>query len=155
MNETDDDLARSLGRMLHELPLRSAPATLQVRVLAELERRAALAWWRCSFSQWPLLARAAFLVVSVALIRLALLGGAVAAAGVRSLHDSGMLSPSWAHDAGVLTATAGNVIVLLARTVPPAWAYTGIAAGAMLYAVLFGLGAALYRTVYLQPQNGR
>ena len=40
MNESDDELARSLGRVLHELPLRSAPATLEVRVLAELERRA-------------------------------------------------------------------------------------------------------------------
>jgi hypothetical protein len=55
----------------------------------------------------------------------------------------------------VLAAVAGNLITLLARTVPPAWAYAGIAAGAMLYAVLFGLGAAVYRTLYLQPQNGR
>jgi hypothetical protein len=155
MNETDDNLARSLGRMLHELPLRTAPATLEVRVLAELQRRAALAWWRRSFSQWPLLARVAFLVMSAALIRLTLLEGAIAVAGVRSLHDSGLLSPSWAHDAGVLAATAGNLISLLARIVPPAWAYAGIAAGAMLYAVLFGLGAAVYRTLYLQPQNGR
>jgi hypothetical protein len=155
MNQTDDDLARSLGRMLQELPSRSAPATLEVRVLAELERRAALGWWRRSFSQWPLLARAAFLVISAALIRLVLLEGAIAVAGVRSLHESGRLSPSWAHDAGVLAAAAGNLITLLARTVPPAWAYAGIAAGAMLYAVLFGLGAAVYRTLYLQPQNGR
>jgi hypothetical protein len=155
MNETDDDLARSLGRMLHELPLRSAPATLEVRVQTELQRRAALGWWRRGFSQWPLLARAAFLVISAALIRLALLGGAVADAGVRSLHQSGLLSPSWAHDAGVLAATAADLITLLARAVPPAWAYAGIAAGAMLYAVLFGLGALLYRTVYLQPHNAR
>jgi hypothetical protein len=155
MNESDDDLARSLGRVLHELPLRSAPATLEVRVLAELERRAAFAWWRRSFSHWPLLARAAFLVLSAALIRLALLEGAVAVAGVRSLHQSGMLSPSWAQDVGVLAATAGNLITLLARIVPPAWAYAGIAAAALLYAVLFGLGAAVYRTLYLQPHNGR
>ena len=155
MNPSDDELARSLGRVLHELPLRSAPATLEVRVLAELERRAAFAWWRRSFSHWPLLARAAFLLVSAVLIRLALLEGAVAVAGVRSLHQSGMLSLSWAQDVGVLAATAGNLIMLLARIVPPAWAYAGIAAAALLYAVLFGLGAAVYRTLYLQPHNGR
>ena len=84
-------------------------------MLAELERRAAFAWWRRSFSHWPLLARAAFLLVSAVLIRLALLEGAVAVAGVRSLHQSGMLSLSWAQDVGVLAATAGNLITLLAR----------------------------------------
>ncbi len=155
MNETDDEWARALDRMVHELPPRSAPATLEVRVLAELQRRAALAWWRRSFSHWPLLARAAFLVISAVLIRLALLEGAAAVAGVRSLHESGLLSPSWARDVGVLAATAGNLITLLAHTVPPAWAYAGIAVGAMLYAALFGLGAALYRTLYFQPHNGR
>jgi hypothetical protein len=66
-----------------------------------------------------------------------------------------MLSPSWAQDVGVLAATAGNLITLLARIVPPAWAYAGIAAATLLYAVLFGLGAAVYRTLYLQPHNGR
>jgi hypothetical protein len=143
-HESHEALARLLDRTLHELPLRRAPLTLESRVLGELERRAALPWWRRSFAYWPPLARAAFVVICGALIRLAFLGGTTAVAGVRSL--------SWV---GVLTASAGNLATLLAHTAPPTWAYEGIAVCAVLYAVLFGLGAAVYRTLYLQPQNGR
>jgi hypothetical protein len=152
MKETDA-LAGALGRVLHELPPRRAPPTLEARVLGELARRAALPWWRRTFSHWPLLARTVFLVICAALVRLALLEGTAAVAGVRSLHDSGVLSPPWTHDVSVLAATAGYLFTLSVRAVPPAWAYAGVAAGAMLYAVLFGLAAVMYRTLYLQPKN--
>jgi hypothetical protein len=38
----------------------------------------------------------------------------------------------------------------LVRAVPPTWLYEGAAVGAVLYALLFGLGAAAYRTLYLK-----
>jgi hypothetical protein len=145
--ESHEALERLLDRTLHELPLRRAPLTLESRVFGELERRGALPWWRRSFAHWPLLARAVFLVICGALIRLAFLGGATAVAGVRSL--------SWAREVGGFTASAANLAAWLAHTVPPTWAYEGIAVCAVLYAVLFGLGAAVYRTLYLQPQHGR
>ena len=84
-NDPDDALKDLLDRTLQELPLRRAPPTLESRVLDELERRAALAWWRRSFAHWPVAARAVFLVICLALIRLAFVGGATAVAGVRSL----------------------------------------------------------------------
>jgi hypothetical protein len=155
MNEPTDSLEGLLERTLHELPLRRAPMTLESRVLCELQRRAALPWWRRSFAHWPLPARAVFIVICGALIRLAFLLGAAAVAGVRSLHESGALSLSWAREIGVLMASGGNLAKLLARTLPATWLYEGIAACAVLYAVLFGLGAAVYRTLYLQPLNGR
>ena len=74
--------------------------------------------------------------------------------GLRYLNDSGALSLAWAREAGVLMASAGNLLTSLWRAVPPAWAYAGLAVCAALYAVLFGLGAAVYRTLYLEPQNG-
>jgi hypothetical protein len=151
----DDELQRTLDRMLQELPLRRAPATLEARVFGELERRAALPWWRRSFGHWPMLARAVFIVICAALIRLAFVGGAAATVGVRTLHESGALAPSWLRDVAVLGAAAGNLVTLLARTVPPSWAYESVAVCAVLYAVLFGLGAAVYRTLYLKPLNGR
>ena len=147
MNEPNDSLQGLLERTLHELPLRRAPPTLESRVLCELQRRAALPWWRRSFAHWPLPARAVFVVICGALIRLAFLGGAAAVAGALSL--------SWAREIGVLMASGGNLATLLARTLPVSWLYEGIAACAVLYAVLFGLGAAVYRTLYLQPLNGR
>ena len=136
-------LERLLDRALRELPLRRAPLTLESRVFGELQRRAALPWWRRSFAHWPLLARAAFLVICGVLIRLAFLGGATAVAGVRSL--------SWAREAGIIAASAANLAALLAHAAPPTWAYEGIAVCAVLYAVLFGLAVAVYRTLYLQP----
>jgi hypothetical protein len=145
--ESPEALERLLDRTLHGLPLRRAPVTLESRVFGELERRAALPWWRRSFAHWPPLARAVFLVICGALIKLAFLGGATAVAGVRSL--------SWAQEAGVLVASAGNLAALLAHTPPPAWAYEAIAVCAVLYAILFGLGAVVYRALYLQPLNGR
>jgi hypothetical protein len=144
---------RLLERTLRELPLRRAPAALETRVFSELARRAALSWWRRSFAHWPHLARVTFLVICGALIMVAFVGGDTVVAMVRSLLDFGTLP--WLHQAGVLVGSAGNLFALLARTVPPAWAFAGIAAGALLYLVLFGLGAAAYRTLYLQPHNGR
>jgi len=154
-NESRDELERLMEGALKDLPLRRAPSTLEARVLGELARRAALPWWRRSFGHWPLLARAVFVVICAGLIRLAFLEGAVAGAGVRSLHESGVLPLSWMRDVGVLAAAAGNLMALLARTAPPFWVYEGIAVCAVLYAVLFGLSAAVYRTLFLQTHNGR
>jgi hypothetical protein len=153
-NTPDETLERLVDRALHDLPLRPAPATLASRVFAELERRAALPWWRRSFAHWPLAARAGFLVICVALCALAFAGAAAAMDGLRALNDSGALSLSWARAAGVLIASAWNLVGLLTHAVPPVWLYAGLAVCAALYAVLFGLGAAVYRTLYLQPQNG-
>lgn len=154
-NDSQDDVARALQRAIGDLPLRRAPATLEARVFGELERRATLPWWRHSFRHWPMPARVVFLVICTALIRLAFLEGAVAVAGLRSLHESGVLSLPWTRELAVLAAAAGNLVALLARTAPLSWAYEGIAVCAVLYAILFGLGAAVYRTLYLQPHDGR
>ena len=155
MHEPTEPPEQLFDRALHELPLRRAPATLESRVIGELERRAALPWWRRSFAHWPLHARAAFLVICSALISLALIGGDTAVARLHFLRDSGALSLSWAHQAGVLVGSAANLAALFTRTVPPAWIYAGIAVCAVLYAVLFGLGAAVYHMLYLRPLNGR
>jgi hypothetical protein len=154
-NEPDDELERLLDRTLRELPLRRAPAALASRVLRELERRAALPWWRRDFARWPLPARVAFLVICGALVTLAFVGGSGVDAGIRSLHWSGASSLSTAHQVVMLVMSAGNLAAWLWHSVPAAWLYDGIAICSALYVVLFGLGAAVYRTLYLQPLNGR
>jgi hypothetical protein len=147
MNEPHDPLERLLDRTLRELPPRRAPSTLESRVFAELERRASLPWWRRSFAHWPRMARAGFLLICAGSAGLAVAGAAAAAADVRSLY--------WAREIGSLMASGGNLVALLAGIAPPLWFYEGIAVCAVLYAALFGLGAALYRTLYLQAVNGR
>jgi hypothetical protein len=153
-DDPDEMLEQLLDRALHDLPLRRAPDTLESRVLAELQHRAALPWWRRNFTHWPLPARLGFLVICIALIGLALAGGATALESVRALNDSGVLSLSWVREALVLMASAGNLMALLTRAVPPGLLYGGIAVCAALYGILFGLGAAVYRALYLEPQNG-
>ncbi len=125
-------------------------------VFGEIARRAALPWWRRSFTHWPAPARAAFALVCAALVGVTILGGASAFAGLRAPvrirrpHRSTGPARS-----GCSWPRAGNLIALLARVVPASRLYEGVAACAVLYAILFGLGAALYRTLYLQPLNGR
>jgi len=126
-NEPHEALKRLLDHTLHELPLRRAPVTLESRVFGELDRRAALPWWRRSFAHWPLPARGAFLMICTALIGIALLSGSRMVAAVRSLVDA----------------------------IPATWLYLGLTAAALLYASLFGLGTAAYRVLYLRPLNGR
>jgi hypothetical protein len=152
MNERDYDeqeLARLLDRTLRELRARRAPPTLESRVLGELERRAALPWWRHSFAHWPRAARAVFVLTCCGLSGLAFIGGAWAVVGLRSLHESGALSIPWARQATTIMGVAGELTALLADAVPPTWLYDGLAVSALLYAALFGLGIAAYRTLYL------
>jgi len=142
-NDPQDPLERLLNRALRGLPPRAAPPTLESRVFAELERRASLPWWRRSFAHWPLTVRAVFLLICTASAGLAIAGAAAAAADIRSLY--------WAREIGSLMASGASLVTLLAGLAPPLWLYEGIAVCALLYAALFGLGATLYRTLYLQP----
>jgi hypothetical protein len=146
-NEPDEPVERMVDQALAALPLRRAPRTLAARVLGELQRRASLPWWRRTFAHWPLPARAAFLAMCAVSIGMALQGAAAAAAAVQSL--------AWARQAGMVLVSGASLAASLVHAALPAWFYAGIAIFALLYACLFGLGAAAYRTLYLQPSRGR
>jgi hypothetical protein len=133
------------------LPLRSAPPGLEARVLEELSRRAALPWWQHSFAAWPATARVGFVLMCVVLVGLAFLGGLWAIEGLGS-PTLGLLSMPWARHVLALLDVAAE-LASLARIVPPTWVYEGLAASVVLYAALFGLGIAAYRTLYLDPNS--
>jgi hypothetical protein len=145
--DTDDGLERLIDRTLHQLPLRRAPPALELRVLDELERRAALPWWRQSIAHWPLAARVAFVVISICLAGAALLGGPWAATGLQSLDASAASWLPWAHEAVAVTGIAGELLALGARSIPHVWLHEALTASALLYAAFFGLAAAAYRTL--------
>jgi hypothetical protein len=50
-------------------------------------------------------------------------------------------------------SSAGGLAALLVRVIPPLWLYGGLGLGILLYVMLFGLGAAAYRTLYLWPTS--
>ena len=151
LTEADRRLEAAIDAALCELPLRPAPVSLELHVLEELSRRAALPWWRHSFAGWPGFARVGFVLMCVVLVGLALLGGVWAMKNLGS-PALGALSMPWARHLFALVGVAGEVASLV-RIVPPDWVYEGLAASVVLYAALFGLGIAAYRTLYLDPNS--
>jgi hypothetical protein len=150
--DSEQKLERALTEALKGLPLRRAPGTLEARVVDELERRAALPWWRVSFTHWPAAARVAFVIVCIALVAATFLGGVFAFVGNRSFNEAAALVLSWVQPFLAVMSSAGGVATLLVRVIPPLWLYGGMALGIMLYLALFGLGAAAYR-LYLRPSS--
>ena len=150
--DSEQKLERALTEALKGLPLRRAPSTLELRVVDELERRAALPWWRVSFTHWPAAPRVAFVIVCIALVAATFLGGVFAFVGNRSFNEAAALVLSWVQPFLAVMSSAGGVATLLVRVIPPLWLYGGMALGIMLYLALFGLGAAAYR-LYLRPSS--
>ena len=115
-------------------------------MLAELARRAALPWWRRGFAQWPIAARVGFVVICVLLVAgLSLTSGAAQQAGAQNL--------AWAPSLVGLLATIGSAATLVMSLVPPIWIYLALGVGALLYLLLFGLGAFAYRTLFLHSNT--
>ena len=145
-------LEQLLSRTLRELPPRPAPSTLESRVWNELARRAALPWWHRHLAQWPLFARAGFFLTCAAAIRFAFFAGHWLIATVTSLNAAGTPAASWVRNAASAFLTLGELASALARAVPQSWLLSGLALIAVLYVVLFGLGAVAYRTLYLDAR---
>jgi len=145
----DRELEARLAQALRTLPERRAPATLESRVLDALARRVPLPWWRRSFGEWPAAARVAFGVTSTVLVVLTVLAAAAANANLGSLGASHALSTPVLHDASVLLVITRTLGVSLASILSSKWVLACLIASAALYAALFGLAIAGYRTLYL------
>lgn len=143
--ESEERLERLVEDLLVNTPLRRAPAALEAAVLAEIARRAALPWWRLSFAQWPAPARLVFVLLSIALIALT-----IWASGVR---EFGTTPLAWAQAMIQALGAAGGIAGMLLRVIPSQWLYAGLIVAALLYALLFGLGAFAYRFLYLAPHG--
>jgi hypothetical protein len=119
-------------------------------VLAQLAlQRVDMPWWRRGFAHWPLPARAAFLVASIGFVRLALSAVVSAVSFVDSQQVTGT-ALSWVHEGGRAAAVTASVGSSVLHAIPIEWLYTTAAVGFVLYALLFGLGAVAYRTLYAE-----
>jgi hypothetical protein len=143
-----DELERFIHQTLRALPDRKAPGTLEARVLAEVERRAAIPWWHKSWSYWPQPVRAAFLILCGGLV---ILVGFYAQAGFDSTRLNAAATPALTLAGQVWGIVRGfsDFVAMIARHIPSLWFYGTIAFVAGLYAMLFGLGAAAYRTLWV------
>lgn len=138
-----DPLEQLIAKTLREQPPRRAPANMESQVLAAIEQRIARSWWRKDFGRWPLAARAAFIVLCPVLGKFAV--------------DASMWLMASADPAGVASELASLVMWMkmlvigatsLVRTIPSAWVYAGAMILGTMYALLFGLSAVAYRTLY-------
>jgi len=121
-NDSHEKLERLISRTLRQQPLRSAPQTLEARVLGEIERRAAMQWSRLNFMRWPIGVRVAFVVLCIATAKLLL----------------------------VVTTWGATQVVGALRFVPFEWMVGALAFAAVMYAALFSLGAVAYRTLSIE-----
>lgn len=152
----DEHLERLIHRTLRELPPRRAPRSLETRVLAEIQRRAALPWWRKSFVHWPVAARIAFTVLSIAV------AGACAAAffwitgglDLQPVRDAFRLHFTWLDSARTVFSAIGNFFEIILRNIPALWLYGIVGFVAATYFALFGLGAAAYRALRPHRASG-
>lgn len=146
----EKDLEQLIHRELRALPPRRAPRTLEHRVLAAIEQRAAIAWWHKSWSYWPTPVRAVFAAVAT------VFAGSVVAACYALLSGGDITTVSTA-----VTERLGIFVQLysiatwifdfaayLLGSIPPLWLYGGLTFAVVMYLAFFGLGAAAYRTLY-------
>jgi hypothetical protein len=151
MNPGHDDkqLEETIHRALRELPARRAPHSLEQRVLAEIERRAALPWWRRSFTYWPAAARIGFVVVCAGIVLTALMGRVWIMAGLdpMQLKPAVMQPFAWAENLLVVVRAIASSCEIILRNIPSAWLYGSLLFFGSMYAALFGLGAAAFKAI--------
>jgi hypothetical protein len=152
MNPADREqhLERLMQRTLRDLPSRRAPASLEACVMVEIERRSALPWWRKSFVHWPVAARAALLVGLVAVMTFTLLGMMWAMSGIDAARYRELFATplAWMQACLAIGRAIGDFVDIILRNLPALWLYGAVAFVVTMYAALFGLGAAAYRTLY-------
>jgi hypothetical protein len=150
MKRSPEELEKLIHRTLRSLPERTAPRSLEGRVLAAIDARASLPWWRRSYAQWPLIMRCAFLLLSGGLVKLALMGAVWAMARINGTEFAEAFTTqfAWIDAAGATVRGSIGYLTTLIRSIPAYWLYTGLGGLAALYLLLFGLGATAYRALY-------
>ena len=150
-------LEHVVHRTLRELPPRPAPRTLEQRVLAEIQRRAGLPWWRMSFRHWPVAAQAGFVLVCAAIVIFALTGRGWITAGMAAPDLQQVFAPplAWLEWAAAVIRACTSFCSIMLRNIPPVWLYGGVILLGSLYAVLFGLGAAAVKALRVQRAPAR
>jgi len=145
-----DELEKFIHRTLRSLPDRHAPSTLEARVFAALETRAAIPWWHKSWAYWPIWVRVVFVLLCASLAALFIFGGVALRSNVGAMQVGTTFAPvihliQSVIGLGRVLADCGAVI---ARNIPSVWLYGAVLFVAGLYAMLFGLGTAAYRTLW-------
>jgi hypothetical protein len=147
---TPAQLEQLVHRELRGLPPRRAPRSLESRVLAALEQQATVAWYHKSWIYWPGAVRAAFLGVATGVSGAAIAAFYLLSQGADTSSLTGAVGERFAGVAALFHVFRWmtTYVADLVAGIPPLWLYGGLTVVAGLYATFFGLGAAVYRTLY-------
>jgi len=150
MKDVPDPLEKFVHEALRSLPDRRAPRSLESRVQAAIAARASLPWWRQSFAEWPIAARVAFILMSAAMVKFAMMATVWAVGGVQSIGVVTSLQSqfSWVDAIGGAIRGTAESLSAVVRSIPPVWLYGTLACIAGVYATLFSIGATAYRALH-------
>lgn len=142
--EPDPKLASQLDAALKKLPDAKAPPSLVWQVLLAIEAQDALPWWRRSWWNWPMPAKAAFAVITTVLAAILSGGGYVLSEGATaySRHWTEKLAMPDLH--ATFFESVFNAAQVLSQSFQPLLHYAAFA-GVILYLLCIGLGTACFR----------
>jgi len=148
-SEPDPNLEALIDAELKKLQPIPAPARLVPQVLSILEARAQAPWWQRAWWDWPLSARAAFIVLSLALV-VAFSGGGFVFGNEFTVYshratDSLTLGGRFEESFAPLTNAAG-----LLWEKGRSFALCALAMAGVMYLACLGLGTACVRSALKQ-----
>jgi hypothetical protein len=148
--EYEKKLEAEIDRELKALPEISAPTTLISRVMASIELRAALPWFRRAWDTWPGPLQGLFLVTMLALFGGLCFGGWEAthtATFDLAVHKVG----GWLSSLGAIYSAVNaltGVIVALIKQINSAVLMGFLCAAGLGYAIFLGLGTMYVRLAF-------
>ncbi|MGA3141939.1 MAG: hypothetical protein ABSF10_02715 [Verrucomicrobiota bacterium] len=143
-------LEAAISRELKALPELTAPAVLANRVMATLEQRARVPWYRRSWQTWPVAMQAASLVVLLALFGGLCLGGwqlSQTGTATLALHRVG----EWFSGLSMIGNTFNVLVsaaVLVVKKLGTGVIATCLVAAGIGYAMCVGLGTVYFRLAF-------
>ena len=143
--EFDPRLEALLGAELKKLPPIAAPASLLPSVLSAIAARARMSWWQRAWWDWPLTAKAAFLLLALAIAGAFSGGGVMIDEGVSNYSQQvverfGPVTSLWETGLTILNAVGS----LLGKIGQPLLLYGAVFVG-LLYLMCLGLGTVCVR----------
>jgi len=140
----ETELEALIQRELRRLPPRSAPASLAPRVLAAIQSRAQVPWWKRPIWTWP--RRTQWLV---ALLFLTVLVSGLSLAGIAATFAE--VSDYWAGWSGAWGVfkdcgeTLRNAVVVMVLSIQRIWLLAILGTALGLYLFCLGTGTLFYR----------
>jgi hypothetical protein len=154
-SDYEKKLEIEIDRELKGLPSLRAPVSLAPRVMAVIERRAALPWYRRSWQAWPLPVQALSMLVLLAVF------GGICFGGWQLSHTETFAAV--VHRVGGLFAVVGMIfktlgvlgdsVLLVVKQLSTGWIIACVVAGLLGYAMCLGLGTIYVRVGWRTAQE--